>query len=316
MRLNIPTLPQLEDKKNILIAGMGGGFDIFCGVPLYFELRERGFSVHLANFSFSDIEHLKGGIRLSPTLVGVQHDTTDLAIYFPELYLAQWFKENFDQCISIWCFQKTGASPLLANYQLLLEHLAIDTIILVDGGVDSLLRGDEEETGTLIEDSLSLFAVNQLTHISPRFIVCLGMGSEQDVNPTQILENIAGLIKSWGFLGSCSLTPAMTAYQHYESAVLFTQGQPYQDPSVINSCIVSAAKGQFGNFHFTEKTKGSFLHISPLMLLYWFFDLPTVARHHRFLPCLQGTQTFMQAVFEHISMLKGVPRRFTPRIPW
>ena len=314
MKLNLPIIPQLRGKKNILLAGMGGGFDIFCGVPLFFELRNMGFNVHLANFSFSDIENLRSGDRLSQTLVGVQYDINDLAIYFPELYLVQWFKEKFDQSISIWCFQKTGAAPLLANYRLLVEHLAIDSIILVDGGVDGLLRGDEEETGTLIEDSISLFAVNELTHLSPRLIVCLGFGSEQNVSYTQVLENIAGLTKTGGFLGTCSLTPAMDAYRFYEEALLYTQGKPHQDPSVINSSVVSAARGHFGNFHLTEKTKGNPLYISPLMLLYWFFDLPTVARHHLFLPSLRETQTFMQAVFEHITTLRGVPRRVTPRI--
>ncbi len=38
MRLNLPILEQLAPCKNVLIAGMGGGFDVFCGLPLYFEL--------------------------------------------------------------------------------------------------------------------------------------------------------------------------------------------------------------------------------------------------------------------------------------
>ena len=32
MDLNLPTLNQLSNCKNLLIAGMGGGFDVFCGL--------------------------------------------------------------------------------------------------------------------------------------------------------------------------------------------------------------------------------------------------------------------------------------------
>jgi len=94
MHLNLPVYDQLAACKNLLIAGMGGGFDVFCGLPIYFELRERGQTVHLANFSFSEIEHLKGGLRLTDTLVGVTHEHTGSFVYFPEHYLAQWFKEK------------------------------------------------------------------------------------------------------------------------------------------------------------------------------------------------------------------------------
>ena len=43
----------LEESENILIAGAGGGFDIFCGLPLFFALEQAGKKVTLANYSFS-----------------------------------------------------------------------------------------------------------------------------------------------------------------------------------------------------------------------------------------------------------------------
>ena len=66
MELNLPILDQLAKCQNLLIAGMGGGFDIFCGLPIYLELQRRGQKVHLANFSFSDVvRHLgRSDIRL------------------------------------------------------------------------------------------------------------------------------------------------------------------------------------------------------------------------------------------------------------
>lgn len=315
MDLNLPISSQLAGCKNLLIAGMGGGFDIFCGLPIYFELQRRGQNAHLANFSFTQITDLKDGERLTPTLVGAHAGINDFVPYFPELYLAQWFAEKRDQAVTIWCFQKTGAYPLVENYRILVERLSIDGILLIDGGVDSLMRGDEAQTGTMIEDAISLFAINELSQIPTRLIACLGFGSEQSVAYTQVLENIAALTLAGGFLGACSLTPQMHAYKAYEDAVLYTQGKRYQDASVINSCIISATQGHFGNHHLTEKTQGSRLWVSPLMPIYWFFDLPTVAQHNLFLPELRDTSTFMQAVFAATSALGSVPRRKTPSIP-
>ena len=82
----------------------------------------------------------------------------------------------------------------------------------------------------------------------------------------------------------------------YPKAVLFVHAQRFQDPSVINASLISAVQGQYGNFHLTEKTKGSRLWISPLMPIYWFFDLPGVAERNLFLDELRLTDTFSEAL--------------------
>src|SRR6185436_20755602 len=76
MQLNLPIIEQLAPCRNILIAGMGGGFDIFCGLPICFALQERGQRVHLANLTFSPTHLIDGPTRLTPSLVGVTAETT------------------------------------------------------------------------------------------------------------------------------------------------------------------------------------------------------------------------------------------------
>ncbi len=315
MHLNLPIFDQVTGCKNLLIAGMGGGFDVFCGVPIYLELQRRGQTTHLANFSFSELSMVRGGIHLSPTLIGVQANQTDLLPYFPELYLARWFQEKRTEEVTVWSFAKTGAGPLLDNYRLLVERLNIDGILLVDGGVDSLVRGDEAGTGTLIEDACSLYAVNELTGIPVRLMACLGMGAEQDMTYAQILQNIASLAAAGGFLGSCALTPQMEVYQLYEEAVLYAQSQLVQETSVINSSIISAVQGHYGDYHLTEKTQGGRLWISPLMTLYWFFDLPIVAQHNLYLPHLKGTDSFMAALYAYRNAARSFGRRHPVAFP-
>jgi hypothetical protein len=320
MDLNLPILQQITTCKNLLIVGMGGGFDIFCGLPIYFELRRLGLTVHLANLSFSNIvfsqvAKLQQTLPLTETLVGVTAKTEVLPVYFPEFYLAQWLQREYQEEIIIWCFKKTGVRPLLNNYNLLIKHLSIDGILLIDGGVDSLARGDEAEMGTVTEDAVSLAAVSQLHQVPMRLIGCLGMGAEREITHFHILENIASLAHADGFLGSCSLIQKMRCYQQYEQALLYVQSQQHQEPSVINSSIVSSVQGHFGDYHLTSRTQGSKLWISPLMSIYWFFELSTIVEQHLFLSQLLETETLADVLQVMLKVMQTRPRRIAEKIP-
>src|SRR5207247_5346603 len=72
--LKLPLYAAIEESQNILLAGAGGGFDIFCGLPLYFGLRSGGKQVHLANLSFSDL-YYASGTRPAPGLLEVTADS-------------------------------------------------------------------------------------------------------------------------------------------------------------------------------------------------------------------------------------------------
>ena len=146
MQLNLPILNHLANSQNILIAGAGGGFDIFSGLPLYFTLRDMGKTVHLANYSFTELSLARivsePEILINGLLVGARGPLQHLLPYYPEGYLSQWFREVRDENVTVWMFAKMGAVPLAEAYERLVSHLGIDAIILVDGGVDSLMRRD------------------------------------------------------------------------------------------------------------------------------------------------------------------------------
>ncbi|SRR5258708_4164025 len=309
MQLNLPILDAVKHAKNILIAGMGGGFDVLCGLPIFLELERLGHNVHLANFSFSDIAGLTEGEILTDTLVGVNTDIEEFADYFPEYYLAQWFFDERNEDVTIWCFEKTGARPLIKNYQLLVKHLEIDAIILVDGGIDSLMHGDEPQHGTLLEDSLSLLAVNELKTIPIRLMACLGLGIEGEISYAHLFENMAQLIKAGAFKGSCSLLKEMPSYQRFEEAALYIFDQQPTYPSVICSSIISAARGEYGNYHLTKRTQGNDLHISPLMPIYWFYDVPLVSRSNLLLSALRLTYSIDEAW----AAMQAARHTFAPR---
>ena len=104
--LNLPILEILSTRKSILIAGMGGGFDIFCGLPLYYELRQLGKTVHLANYSFSLLTGIDDGVHLSESVVGVRADHKSWYQYFPELYLLSGFAKSIAKKAPSGAFRK------------------------------------------------------------------------------------------------------------------------------------------------------------------------------------------------------------------
>ncbi len=288
----LPFFNELEKSNNILLAGAGGGYDIFCGLPLYFGLKNQGKQVHLANLSFAFLPPNQE--RLSPTMLEVTADTPIFGDYFPEKFLCDWFKQERDENVSIFCFERTGVKPLLAAYEALVVHLNIDTIVLIDGGTDSLMRGDEDGLGTPNEDAASITAVSNL-NIPRKMMACLGFGVDRfhGVSNELTLQAIAELTQNDGYLGAFSLMSAMQEVQQYQAASEFVFNQMPNHISIVSSSILSAIDGHYGNHHATLRTRGSKLWINPLMTFYWCFQLEAVAKRLQYLDLLQETESYM-----------------------
>lgn len=301
--LNLPFFCELEKSRTILLAGAGGGFDIFCGLPLYFSLKALGKTVYLANLSFSCLPADEA--RLSPYWLKVTADTPCPRDYFPEQHLAVWFRQQ-GQEIPIYCFERTGFKPLLESYQTLVETLSLDTVVLVDGGTDSLMRGDEIGLGTPHEDITSIAAVNELA-VETKLLVCLGFGVDRyhGVCHAHVLQGIAELIQSGGFLGTFSLLQEMPEVQQYREASEYVFRVMPKHISIVTSSILSALAGHYGNYHATPRTQGSKLWINPLMSLYWCFQLPQVAKRITYLDAIKQTSTYMDVMF----LIEGLQSR-------
>merc|ERR1719361_2613541 len=118
-----------------------------------------GKEVHLANLSFVDPnwESMKKKIDI-PFISGEDKSVKVWKIeanngfqnstYFPEAYLAQWFHEKHGEDVPVWLFKREGYLKVKEAYKVLLEHLGdVDCIVCVDGGTDSLMKGDENGVG-------------------------------------------------------------------------------------------------------------------------------------------------------------------------
>ena len=291
---NIPLFAKLSNSnsKNILISGCGGGFDIFTGIPLYFSLKDN-YNVYLSNYSFVKNLSDSNAKKITSQCYEIKANTkiNGESNYFPEKYLCSWFqKNNID--ISIYCFNKTGVIPLIQAYNEIINIHNIDTIILVDGGTDSLMKGNEESLGSPCEDLTSIVAVNHIKNVN-KFLVCLGFGVDKfhGINHYLFLENVSSLITSNGFYGVFTLLKEMDEYRKYKDALNYVYKFMSQG-SIVNSSICDAIDGHFGDYHSIKRTKNSKLFINPLMSMYWCFDLECVANNCLYSKELLNTKTY------------------------
>ena len=289
-----PIETELGDARSILLAGAGGGFDLFCGLPLYFALRARGKQVHLANLTFSRPDRATGGRSLAPALLEIDADSSGQEAYFPELHLARHLRERQIEA-PVYCIDRTGVAPVAEAYRTLATRLALDAIVLVDGGCDSLMRGDEVGLGTPQEDIASLLAAAAIP-LARKLLVCVGFGVDtyHGVCHADFLAAVAELSRQDAFLGAFSLTLRSPEVRAYRDAVLDVFARMPTHPSIVSASVVSALDGHFGDYHMTRRTAGGELFINPLMSLAWVFRLDAVAQRILYADAVRETATYSQ----------------------
>lgn len=291
----IPFFENLNDSQVILLAGAGGGFDIYSGIPIYFSLKQQGKKVILANFSFTKLSTTTAE-EVFPGCYKIEHGSRDLTSrnYFPEQYLKLWLFLQGEE-VDFYAFQKTGVNPLKNTYKYLIRKYEVDTIVLVDGGTDSLMFGDEEGLGTPHEDICSMAAVYR-TGIKKKYLLSIGFGIDQfhGVSHFRFLENLAELAKEGGYLGLFQVTKEMEEGQRYLEAVKFVNQKMPEMKSIVHNSIVSALEGEYGDHHRTDRTIGSQLWINPLMSIYWCFELGAIIRKIKYYEYIKDVNTMME----------------------
>jgi hypothetical protein len=311
----IPLFRELAGSSNILIAGAGGGFDIFCGLPLYHNLLKQGKNVVLANYSFTELGATDANC-VYPNCYEIRSSSRDLSgtNYFPEKYLSLWLQGK-GLNPPVYAFSKCGVNPLKLAYKFLIKKHAIDTVILVDGGTDSLMFGDEAKLGTPVEDICSMAAVCK-SGIRKAFLVCLGFGIDHfhGVSHYRFLENVATIIRSGGYLGAFQVLKEMDEAAFYQEGVDFANGRMRGMESIVSSSISGAIDGEFGNVNKLERTADSTLWINPLMSMYWAFELRAVIRQIRYFDNIRDTNSLSelrQQLSEYRNSVER-PREFMP----
>lgn len=313
----VPLFARLEPSRRVLVAGAGGGFDVLSGLPIAFALRRLGKTVHLANLTFTYLGATSAR-QLEPNLHVVDRETVSDERYFPERHLATWLKEHREDD-RIYCFEKTGVTPMREAYRALAARLDVDTVVLVDGGTDILMGGDEAGLGTPSEDVTSLLAVEALEGIERKLVVTIGFGIDtfHGVAHADFLENVAALTRDGAFLGAFSLCAGMPEVDAWLDAIRFVQERTPGRESIVCASIADAVRGAFGDHRSVPRTRAAPapLFINPLMGLVWAFELGAVAQRCLYREHVQATSTVFDVHAAIEAFRKNVsvrPRRPLP----
>jgi hypothetical protein len=257
----------------------------------------------LASLSFADLFALDRDDWIGQEVAVARPGTVAPALdgYFPERTLARWLESNSGHGLDpvVYGFPKVGVQPLRAAYRSLISHLGgIDAIVLVDGGTDILMRGDEAGLGTPEEDMTSLAAVHGLgrQECPERIVACLGFGIDayHGVNHALVLENLAALNRDGAYLGAFDIPRNSREGAAYLDAVADAQQATPGRPSIVNGQIAAALRGDFGDARFTHRTAGSELFVNPLMSVYFAVDLDGLASRSLYLDRIEETVLMRQ----------------------
>jgi WD40 repeat protein len=244
-------LDRLEACQRILLVASGGRSDLLAAVPLAALLARPGRDIFLA----APLSGKKARLR----------EVSAKGKAF-ENRLARLLERP------LFAFPPEGTLPRLEVYRQLARELSLDALVLVEAGVETLLRGDEPSLGTAADDLVSLAAAQQL-ELPVKMLVNLGLGFDlaKGVCHAYTLERIAELTRSGGFWGSFSLLPGRPEFALLlEAAEFLGAGHPVHR-------LVEGLAGEFGGEAFAN----------PLMNQFWGFDLDQVAGGCRVLEWLR-----------------------------
>jgi len=287
-----PLFQKLETSQRILVAGAGGGFDVMSGLPIAFALEALGKKVFLANMTFTYLGATEAR-QVGPGLYEVRADTRGDERYFPEKHLATWLSAH-GRSDTVYAVEKGGLACVRASYAALARELEVDAVVLVDGGTDILMRGDEAGLGTPVEDITSLLAADALD-VPTKLVACVGFGVDafHGVCHAHFLENVAALARTRAYHGAFALLPDAPEVAAWLEAIEFVQARTRDRESIVCASIADAVRGEFGDHHSIPRTResGTELFINPLMSLVWSFDLGTLAERVLYRRALEGTKT-------------------------
>lgn len=308
-----PLFAALAPARRVLIAGAGGGFDVYAGLPLALALRDNGVEVHLASLSFSQLELIDRESWAERNVAAVTPGTDSPDWYFPERTLARWLAAH-DMPSTVYAFPPLGVPALREAYRFLIDRHDIDAVVLVDGGTDILMRGDEHALGTPVEDITSVAAVTALD-VPIKLVTCLGFGIDayHGVNHVQVLENLAALDREGGYLGALSIPRDSREATLYREAVADAQAATPERPSIVNGQIAAAVGGAFGDVQFTRRTSGSTLFVNPLMAVYFTVDLDKLAARCLYLDRIENTISRRQVISRIETFRNEIPSTRIPR---
>lgn len=280
----------------VILAGCGGGYDIFGCIPLFYSLTK--VDKILTNLSFTSTEVLDN-------LAGLNHVTKLLkglylippgtyaeeCYYFPEYELAN--KLNHDIYI---IHNSITIQEMISCYEYLIKYRSpgIEKVYLIDGGCDLLLSGNETELATPVEDMMHLKAIDTLP-IKEKYVCAIGLNVDcgdgvieaELVQRLKYLEDQGIIIERE--IWSLDDSNVQKYYQITKSCNLKN--------TVVHSYIICALNDQYGLItpkHLIHKIKNTTVNVGTLTKTFVKLDLDKLVRIISYFDDLDITMDFEQ----------------------
>ena len=157
-----------------ILAGCGGGYDIFGCIPLFYQLKINKILTNLSFTTLDLLEKLSDETHIIKLLKGfylIPPGTyADSCYYFPEYELANKLNHH------VYIIHNTNTiSDILECYKLLIKNNNIYDIFLIDGGCDVFLSGNEKGLATPVEDMMHMKAIYLLHKHIKKYVCVIGM---------------------------------------------------------------------------------------------------------------------------------------------
>lgn len=299
----VPWKTRLADEsvRTVLIAGCGGGFDFVHSMLVYPWLRSIGKNVVILSYSFGVVNNLKGehapvvysASAEGPLCKRVNAKTEAWAQYRPEVGYCSFLDELYPEepAHSMYaCYARDWTiTSLTGLYQHIIKEHNVDALLIIDGGSDSLMVGNEKDLGDPIEDAVSIGAASNC-NVKTKILISVGFGSDRfnGVSDCSSMRAVAELTKMGGFLGCTSVDPI--GFDCYRALVKHIYAQQ-SFRSVLTSLIVSSGKGDYA-FVIPEDSGGRVRRegqafVWPLMSFLFAFNVDVVAARSKIVAWLR-----------------------------
>jgi hypothetical protein len=282
------------EVRNILLCGCGGGFDfVHSGlfIPL---LKELGKNIVIASNSFGDpasyvcsasqyVKYARGREDFPP-VVQIDEQARQFSEYYaPEYHMKHFLDQTCPEEAPHIVYAYYARDFHVDAYRRLMGYFVrkheIDCVLMVDGGSDSLMKGDEAGLGDPLEDCVSITALATLKipRLRHRMLAVCGLGTDRhnDVSDASSLRAIAELTQAGAALGAAYACRPGKAHEFYSRLLEYISSrQEFQ--SVVAHCLQAAGAGSFG-FTTPDSLRGRAgkgeLFLWPTMATIYLFDV-------------------------------------------
>lgn len=283
--------------QNIIIAGCGGGYDLFGGLPLFYLLKHIANHIVFTNYSFTSITVLNQyGLQcannlylIKPTVLLNLNDN-HLNTYFPEAYVA--YHLNVDvYALS----HPTTIYDLIEAYQIIISNMQyIDKLFLIDGGCDVLLTGKEIGLGTPVIDMMHLKAIQNL-NIRSKYILAVGVNIDiaDGVDLGDLNQRLTTLKNNGTLINQQLWSLNQPEIRFYRDIVK----QSLPQLTIVHSLVVATLEGHRGYYtppHLISRITISKIDLTDQTCSEYLFDLNQIAKDVEYLDQLESIMNNQQ----------------------